>query len=203
MPADARVHVVSTKVGATRCAVAALQREGIDAASYGKIDTLFKALRVTGDGVIVVNCDSAKLDVLSLLQSLRQTAPAARSIIIVQRGDASIAKKAIELGAFGFIERPFSPETLIAFVRSALIRTSQESEPSFSVNEFMRQVGRLTPRERQVFGYLMDGKTNKKIARDLGISPRTVEVYRTSIRAKTKCDTIPVLVQKAARAGMI
>ena len=108
----------------------------------------------------------------------------------------------MKLGACDFIEKPFDDETLLQALRSALERGGPAGAVDPTLREFVRRVGTLSERERQVLDQLVAGGTSKEIGRTLDISPRTVEIYRAKLMAKTQAESLQELVRWSVLAGL-
>jgi two-component system response regulator FixJ len=117
-------------------------------------------------------------------------------------GDVPLAVEAMKRGACDFVEKPFDDEVLLRALRAALApgRPAEVADPA--VQDFLRRVETLSERERQVLDRLVGGATSKEIGRALDISPRTVEIYRAKLMAKTHATNIQDLVRRAVLAGL-
>jgi two-component system response regulator FixJ len=138
------------------------------------------------------------VDLLKRLKELGQTLPV---IVITGHGDVSLAVEAMKLGAVDFIEKPFDTEILLAAVQSALRQRATGDEMDARRAAANAALATLSARERQVLEGLVSGNPNKTIAYDLGISPRTVEVYRANLMTKMKASSLSDLVRMALLAG--
>lgn len=118
-------------------------------------------------------------------------------IFISGHADVPTAVRAMRLGAFDFIEKPFNVQHLLERVNAALQHAERSVPPASSGASDWQQL--LTPREREVLDAIVDGKPNKVIAADLGISERTVESHRASIMAKASCSNAAALVAMVVR----
>jgi two-component system response regulator FixJ len=105
-------------------------------------------------------------------------------------------------GAHDFIEKPFDDERLISAIDAAIAKIAAGGDMSGVDPEAASRVAGLSRRERQVMDGLIGGLSNKAIARDYGISPRTVEVYRANVMTKMRAGSLAELVQLAMRAGL-
>lgn len=117
-------------------------------------------------------------------------------IVMTGNGDVPTAVRAMRNGAVDFLEKPFAPETLF----KAIGRAREMNAPR--VREPVTEFGGLSPREREVLGEIVDGRTSKEIARHLGVSPRTVEAHRRNLMRKLKTATLADLVRKAVVGGV-
>ena len=107
-----------------------------------------------------------------------------------------MAVEAMKLGAVDFLPKPFRDQDLLDCVQKALDRVDAESAQAKQDANVKAQLDSLTPREREVLGYLMDGAANKVIAIELNISPRTVEIHRARVVEKMGVRTLPDLVKR-------
>lgn len=124
-------------------------------------------------------------------------------IVITGHGDIQLAVEAMKIGAVDFIEKPFDDELLIASVRSALGRWQRETRHDAERTKQLEKLASLSNRERDVLEGLVAGKPNKIIAFDLGISPRTVEIYRANVMTKMNAGSLSDLVRIALVAGLL
>lgn len=145
------------------------------------------------DGCIVSDVRMPDMDGLQLLRRLEETGIALPVIVMTGHADVALAVEAMKLGAFDFIEKPFSDEVLIAAIRSALAR--QNSQVGKDVDQVRARMASLTDRERDVLNGLLAGHPNKTMAFDLGLSPRTVEVHRAKVMTKMGASSLSELVR--------
>jgi two-component system response regulator FixJ len=122
-------------------------------------------------------------------------------IVMTGHADVPLAVEAMKEGAVDFIEKPFDDDLLIAAIRSAIEAHGRAAERSGQMAEVRARLNSLSERERQVLEGLVAGKANKVIAHDLGISPRTVEIYRANVMAKMQAGSLSELVRMALQAG--
>jgi RNA polymerase sigma factor (sigma-70 family) len=118
-------------------------------------------------------------------------------IILTAHGDVASARAALKGGAFDFLEKPIDDTLLLRTIDAALGRDASARIESERSDALRRQVARLTPRERQVLAAVIDGRHNREIAAELGISPRTVEVYKARLMDKLQIDRLPELIRLA------
>ncbi len=122
-------------------------------------------------------------------------------IINTGHGDVPMAVRAMKAGAVNFIEKPFEEEVLLESVRLAIDAGRCGRQQQLTRAEFRRRLARLTPRERDVMQLVVDGHPNKVVASRLGISPRTVEIYRARVMQKIDVRSLPELVRLVIAAG--
>jgi two-component system response regulator FixJ len=130
-----------------------------------------------------------------LLRHLRHMACNIPVIVMTGHGDIQLAVEAMKAGALDFLEKPFDDERVLAAVRSAIEIRRADSQRSGLRHEIEARLESLSQRERQVLDGLVAGRPNKTIAHDLGISPRTVEVYRANVMTKMQAGSLSELVR--------
>ena len=113
-----------------------------------------------------------------------------------------MAVKLMKLGAFDFIEKPFMDEDLINNIKAAFMLDQQRNNQNASNANIKDKVTELTEREREVFDQIIQGHPNKVIARNLEISPRTVEIHRAHVMRKLQARNLSHLVKMAVSAGI-
>lgn len=138
------------------------------------------------------------LDLLTDLRSRRVWTPV---ILMTAYADVPMAVKAMKLGAFDFIEKPFDDELMISTVRAALERRGDSRAGDAEALAARDKLALLTGREKDVLGGLLKGKLNKTIAHELGISVRTVETYRANVMIKTQAQSLSELVRLSMMAA--
>jgi two-component system response regulator FixJ len=144
--------------------------------------------------------DMSGIDLMRQLKSLAVDLPV---IVMTGHGDVALAVEAMKIGAVDFFEKPFDDVALLAAVRSALDRNLQQSKRQADKAGIQNRLASLSPRERDVLEGLIAGKPNKTIAFDLGISPRTVEIYRANLMTKMEATSLSALVRMALTAGKL
>jgi two-component system, LuxR family, response regulator FixJ len=154
-------------------------------------------------GCVVSDIRMPGIDGMELLRSLRALRADLPVIIMTGHGDIPLAVEAIKPGAIDFLEKPFEDDRLVAAVRMALERGADSARSEAAASDLLARVASLSPRERQVMDGLVAGLSNKLIARDYDISPRTIEVYRANVMTKMQARSLSELVRLALRAGLL
>lgn len=162
---------------------------------------------LAGGGAEVLGCVISDIRMpgisgIELVRTLKREGAASAVILITGHGDVALAVEAMKAGAADFIEKPFDDEALLGAIRSALEARPPELASGSARNEAEARLADLSPRERDVLQGLVAGKINKVIAHDLSISPRTVEVYRANLMAKTGARSMSELMRLALAAGL-
>jgi two-component system response regulator FixJ len=116
-------------------------------------------------------------------------------IIMTGHGDVPLAVRAMKAGAVDFLEKPFDDERMLASVRRALEIGSRVRSRNAEAVAAKNLLASLTPRERGVLDKLVQGRSNKVVAYELGISPRTVEIHRAHIMGKMDASSLSDLVR--------
>jgi two-component system response regulator FixJ len=140
---------------------------------------------------------------IDLLRRLKELGIEVPVIVITGHGDVPLAVEAMKIGAADFLEKPYDDEVLLASVRSALRQRDGERKRHSERSAIDTRLAALSNRERDVLTGLVAGRANKQIAYDLGISPRTVEIYRANLMNKMRAGSLSELVRMALIAGML
>ena len=143
----------------------------------------------------------AGMDGLALQEELRRRNFRMPVIVVTGHGDVPLAVRAMKAGAVDFIEKPYSDEQLLRGVTTALSRLEGARQQEAIAAAAEARIGAITPRERDVLRLLVDGRPNKVIAHELGISPRTVEIHRANVMEKLGCRSLAEAVRLAISAG--
>jgi two-component system response regulator FixJ len=156
-------------------------------------------------GCVVTDIRMPGMDGMELLRQLNSISNARRLPVIVMtgHGDIPLAVEAMKLGALDFLEKPFEDDRLIGMIETALSENESGAKDHAITADMTARVASLTQRERQVMQGLLTGQSNKVIAREYDISPRTVEVYRANVMTKMQAGSLSELVRFAIRAGAL
>ena len=156
-----------------------------------------------GFGCVVSDVRMPGIDGMDLLRRLKANASPLPIIIMTGHGDIPLAVEAIKLGALDFIEKPFEDERLIGIIEAALQQSQAHGKSDIVSAEIASRIATLSPRERQVMEGLVVGLSNKLIAREHNISPRTIEVYRANVMTKMQAHNLSELIRLALRAVIL
>ena len=134
---------------------------------------------------------------LELVVELKQRSIHHPVIVLTGHGDVALAVEAMKAGVVDFIEKPFDDSVLLKAVETALARDQGVSARQAERDTVEARVAQLSQREREVFEAIVRGESNKSAAQKLGISPRTVEIYRAHVMDKMGANTLSDLVRMA------
>src|SRR3954451_16613992 len=154
-------------------------------------------------GCVVSDVRMPGIDGIELLKRLKASRSTFPVLIMTGHGDVPLAVEAMKLGAVDFLEKPFEDDRLIGMIDVALKQAESGARSEAAALDIATKVESLSPRERQVMEGLVAGLSNKQIAREYDISPRTIEVYRANVMTKMQAGSLSELVRQAVRAGML
>ena len=174
----------------------------LEVKTYESAEAFLSALPGVNSGCIITDVRMPNMSGVDLIRKLNELRVALPVIVITGHGDVQLAVEAMKIGAADFIEKPFDDEMLLNAVRAALDRWEDKSREISERSSYVEKLETLSSRERDVLEGLIAGKANKVIAFDLGISPRTVEIYRANVMTKTGANSLPELVRMAMLAGL-
>jgi two-component system, LuxR family, response regulator FixJ len=154
-------------------------------------------------GCVLSDVRMPGIDGIELLKRLKASPSLLPVVIMTGHGDVPLAVEAMKLGAVDFLEKPFEDDRLIGMIEAALRQAEPGAKSEAITLEIASRIATLSPRERQVMDGLIAGLSNKLIAREYDISPRTIEVYRANVMTKMQAGSLSELVRLAMRAGAL
>lgn len=196
MATEQVVHIIDDDEAVRQSLSFLFAMSGVPACAYDGPSAFLAAAGDLADGCIVTDVRMPEMNGLELMRRVRGLGVRLPVIVMTGHGDVPLAVEAMKAGAIDFLEKPFSDEALLAAVRTALA-------PHDSGDVELRgRVEDLSARERQVLDGLVQGHANKVIARELGISDRTVEIYRAKVMSKMGAESFAELIRLALKAGV-
>jgi two-component system response regulator FixJ len=180
-----------------------LKTAGIPVREFDSARPFLDILPEVSSGCVITDVRMPEISGIELLRAVNETKPDLPVIVITGHGDVPLAVEAMKLGAADFFEKPFDDDLLIASVRAALSREADSAKRKAEIAGINDKLNALSNRERQVLEGLVAGKANKVIAFDLGISPRTVEIYRANLMTKMSANSLSDLVRMAMVSGIL
>jgi two-component system response regulator FixJ len=154
-------------------------------------------------GCVVSDVRMPGMDGIELLKRMKAGQSGFPIVIMTGHGDVPLAVEAMKLGAVDFLEKPFEDDRLIGMIEAAIRQAEPAARSEALTLDIAARIATLSPRERQVMDGLIAGLSNKLIAREYDISPRTIEVYRANVMTKMQANSLSELVRLAMRAGLL
>ena len=191
------VHVIDDDADVRQSLAFLLSTAGIAVRVHESAIAFLQALPTIEGGCIVTDVRMPGMDGIALQRRLKADKSSIPVIVMTGHGDIALAVEAMKAGAVDFIEKPFDDDALIGAIKTALNRGRESSERRSAASVVRDRLKLLSDRERQVLDGLVAGKPNKIIAYDLGISARTVEIYRANVMTKMQADSLSALVRMA------
>ena len=174
-----------------------VETAGLRAEGFASAAAFLELGRKSGDGCLVVDIHMPGMDGLQLQKKLKDDRNTIPVIVVTGRGDVPKAVQALKAGAVDFLEKPFSGELVLGSIHRALEIARRIHKNEDFVNGAVQNLQRLTAREREVLDRLVVGDSNKRIAAQFEISPRTVEVHRARVMEKMQARSLSHLVRMA------
>lgn len=195
------VHVIDDDEAMRDSLAFLLTTSGLTPKTYESAHAFLDALPEIEPGCIVTDVRMPDMSGLELSRRLKELNVPHPIIVITGHGDVPLAVEAMKAGVVDFLEKPFDDDAMLGAIRSALTEGAQTSHAQEERRKFEAMLAALSPRETDVLRGVIAGKQNKVIAYELGISARTVEVYRANVMTKTGAASLSELVRMALLAG--
>jgi len=205
MPKSGRVYVIDDDAAMRDSLDFLLGSAGFSVRLFDSAPVFLNEVPALAFGCVVTDVRMPGIDGIELLRRLNSGSgvPKLPVIVMTGHGDVPLAVEAMKLGALDFLEKPFDDERLIGMINTALSQNESGAKGEAIAAGMAARVASLTERERQVMQGLVTGHSNKVIAREYDISPRTVEVYRANVMTKMQAGNLSELVRFAIKAGVL
>ncbi|MCC7250836.1 response regulator [Hyphomicrobium sp.] len=194
------VSVIDDEASVRDAVAMLLETHGLTVSCYDGAEAFLAAPFAAG--CIVSDVRMPGISGLELLRTLRSAGDPRPLLLMTGHGDVELAVQAIKLGAFDFVEKPFSNERLIASVEEALVASESSLKERLELEDLRSKYAALSDRQRDTMQLLIRGLSNKEIGQQLGISPRTVEIHRTWVMTKMSARSIADLVRMSMALGI-
>jgi FixJ family two-component response regulator len=189
------VFIVDDDAGVRDSLAMLLELKGFHTRTFAAADAFLAEYRPEWPGCLVLDLRMPGMSGLELQAELARRGSTLPVIIITAHGDVATTRSALKGGAVDFIEKPIDDEALVAAIAAALDRDARERGRARAAAGTAERLARLTAREREVLALVAEGRHNREIAAALGISPRTVEVYKARMMEKLQVRRVPDLVR--------
>jgi two-component system, LuxR family, response regulator FixJ len=197
------VHVIDDDEGLRESLAFLLRTAELEVRSFDSAKAFLDALPDAAPGCVITDVRMPDMSGIELLRRLKELKIGVPVIVITGHGDIALAVEAMKIGAADFFEKPFDDDLLVASVRAALRQQADQTKRGAERADIEQRISTLSPREKDVLAGLIDGRANKQIAFELGISPRTVEIYRANLMSKMQAGSLSDLVRMALLAEML
>ena len=192
---DIVVHIVDDEEPVRNSLAFLLSSAGFAVRTHASAASFLEIAAAIKNGCLVTDLRMPDIDGVELLRRLNGDGTMLPAIVVTGHGDVQMAVEAMKNGALDFIEKPFSDEVLIESIRRAVDKATTLHDADATQQRTRERLLSLSERERQVLKGVVEGHANKTIAFDLGISPRTVEVYRAGLMSKMQAKSLAELVR--------
>jgi len=179
-----------------------IESVGMRVETFGSANAFIDAYYPGRSGCLLLDVRMPGMSGLDLQELFLRQGIRIPIIIITGHGDVPMAVRAMKSGAVDFIEKPFNDELLLDSIRDALNLDDRQRSEQAERAEVAARLAHLTPREMEVMAMVTDGKSNKEIASELGVSAKTVEAHRARVMEKMDASSLADLVKMAMAANV-
>jgi RNA polymerase sigma factor (sigma-70 family) len=200
----ATVYIVDDDASFLTAIERRLKLAGYDVMTYHSARQLMDRLPdESGPGCILLDVQIPDVSGPDLQDRLSQIGSTLPIVFVTGHADIPTTVRAIKAGAEDFLTKPVSSEQLFHAIEQAMERHEISRKQRKSLNALRELLASLTPRQRQVFDRVVQGKVNKQIAHQLGATERTIKAHRQRVMEKMKVQTLAELVSISARLGVL
>lgn len=189
------IYIVDDDDGMRRALSVLMSTVGYTAVSFERPAEFLQKLDPNQPGCLVLDVRMPEMSGLEVQQQLNRSGSMLPVILMTGHGDIPMAVQAMKDGAFDFLQKPFRDQDLLDRINGALKQDAENRETVERHADLKRRSESLTPREREVMALVVDGRANKVIAIDLGLSERTVEIHRANVMEKMQARSVAHLVK--------
>jgi two-component system response regulator FixJ len=189
------IYVVDDDDGMRRALDTLLSTVGYKTVVFSRPSEFLSQFKPEAHSCLVLDIRMPEMSGLEVQQQLNRRGSILPVIFITGHGDVPMAVQAMKEGAFEFIQKPFRDQDLLDRINHALKQDADNRTNAARRSEVQHRLESLTPREKQVMNFIVDGSANKVIAIDLGLSERTVEIHRAKVMEKMCARSVAHLVK--------
>lgn len=176
-----------------------LESVGYRVEAFGSARAMIDRCRGPVAGCVVADLRLPGISGIDMVDRLAEMGVGLPTIVISGHGDVPAAVRALKAGAIDFVEKPFSDQALLDRIAVGLSLDADARASAQRFSDIQRRFDQLTPRERQVMAAVVDGKLNKQVASELGLSHKTIEVHRAHVMDKMDAGSLAQLVRMAVQ----
>lgn len=202
MTEKAVVYLLDDEPSMLRALSRLLRMHDFTVMAFESVAEFFDFQRDGAPACLVLDIQMPDLDGLEVQERLAETHDTIPIIFLTGRGDIPISVRAMKAGAEDFLTKPVDGEDLVRAVNAALESARTKRAAEEEVAELRKRLDQLTPRQREVFEYVIAGKMNKNIAAELGTGEQNVKIHRRRVMRKMGVNSLAELVRSAERLGI-
>ena len=202
MTEKAVVYLLDDEPSMLRALSRLLRMHDFTVRAFESVAEFFEFQRDGAPACLVLDIAMPDLDGLEVQKRLAETHDTIPIIFLTGRGDIPISVRAMKAGAEDFLTKPVDGEDLVRAVNAALDSARTKRAAEEEVAELRKRLDQLTPRQREVFEYVIAGKMNKNIAAELGTGEQNVKIHRRRVMRKMGVKSLAELVRSAERLGI-
>lgn len=193
--AEATVFIVDDDIRVAKSLRWLVKSVGLKAEIFASASEFLTRYVDDRPGCLVVDVRMPAMSGLGLQEQLKIRGAGLPIIFVTGHGTVETAVRALQNGAIDFLEKPFDDQRMLDLVQRAITLDEEQRRRTAAQIDTVRRYASLSTREHEVLEQLVDGRTNKEIARTLGLSSKTVETHRANVMAKMAASTLPHLVK--------
>lgn len=198
MPVKRTIYLVDDDAAVCHALSILLETSGYRVKRFHSAETFLEEAKGAVEGVMLLDQGMSGMSGMELQRELARRGIDLPIIFITGHGDVQMSVKAIKAGATDFLEKPFSNEKLLASIREASLHADKSKQHRAMINRLRACHASLTEREQEVLQHVVAGMTNKNLAKQLGVSDRTIEVHRSRVMKKMGAESLADLVRQYA-----
>ena len=202
MPDRRTIHLVDDDEAIRHSASFMLRHGGFDVKTYPDGLKFLEGVTHETQGCVLLDVRMPVLDGMGVLRAMATRGIVMPVIVLTGHGDVAVAVEAMKAGAVDFLEKPYEKKALMEAINNAFEKIGEDDIGHQRAARAQAAIARLTARETEVLHCLVDGMTNKSVAQELDISPRTVEIHRANLMEKLGADSLSAALKIAFAAGI-
>ncbi|BHH86071.1 response regulator transcription factor [Desulforhopalus sp. 52FAK] len=196
------VYIVDDDVSFLKSVERLVRIAGYEVETFGSADAFLAKANIRYPGCLLLDVRLPDVDGLDFQRTLREKCFILPIVFMTGHGSIPMGVQAMKNGAVDFLAKPFKSEELLTAVREALERNAIEAAETQEKDQIITLINTLTPREKEVLGFVIAGKLNKETALELGTCEKTIKVHRSRIMKKTKASSVAELVRLAQKVDI-